>query len=72
MCVQYWPTDLDKPEEYGNLEITLLAEEQLANFFIRTFKIRKVLLKKYIDILSFITIYATFPSHLTVKICIYR
>ncbi|GFU86549.1 hypothetical protein TNCV_4479851 [Trichonephila clavipes] len=41
MCVQYWPTDLDKPEEYGNLEITLLAEEQLANFFIRTVKIRK-------------------------------
>ncbi|GBO32436.1 hypothetical protein AVEN_122736-1 [Araneus ventricosus] len=43
MCVQYWPTDLDKPEEYGNLEITLLAEEQLANFFIRTVKIRKVM-----------------------------
>lgn len=43
MCVQYWPTDLDKPEEYGNLEITLLAEEQLANFFIRTVRIRKVI-----------------------------
>lgn len=55
MCVQYWPTDLDKPEEYGNLEITLLAEEQLANFFIRTFKIRKVLLYMYIEKLSFMT-----------------
>lgn len=52
MCVQYWPTDLDKPEEYGNLEITLLAEEQLANFFIRTVKIRKVK-KKLISLLPF-------------------
>ncbi|KAG8178339.1 hypothetical protein JTE90_029293 [Oedothorax gibbosus] len=59
MCVQYWPTDLDKPEEYGNLEITLLAEEQLANFFIRTVKIKKGEEEREIVQLH----YTNWPSH---------
>ncbi|XP_076335056.1 receptor-type tyrosine-protein phosphatase kappa-like isoform X2 [Tachypleus tridentatus] len=41
MCVQYWPTETDKPDVYGDLEITLLSEESLANFMIRTIRIRK-------------------------------
>ncbi|KAG1652938.1 Receptor-type tyrosine-protein phosphatase U [Nymphon striatum] len=40
MCSQYWPAIADKPELYGNLEITLLDEEELANVTIRTIKIK--------------------------------
>lgn len=41
MCCQYWPMEEHKPEMYGPIEVTLLSEEQLADFVIRTMKIRK-------------------------------
>jgi len=41
MCNQYWPVELNKPERYGNLEVTLLYEEPLADFVIRTIKLTK-------------------------------
>lgn len=42
MCNQYWPLELNKPERYGNLEVTLLFEEPLADFVIRTIKLRRL------------------------------
>ncbi|CAG2174402.1 unnamed protein product, partial [Oppiella nova] len=40
MCCQYWPMEENKPEMYGNIEVTLLREEPLADFVIRTLKVR--------------------------------
>lgn len=42
MCAQYWPMDCNKAKLYGQIEVTLLTEEPLADFYIRTFKIRKL------------------------------
>ncbi|RWS08474.1 tyrosine phosphatase epsilon-like protein, partial [Dinothrombium tinctorium] len=42
MCSQYWPIELNKPTEYGPIEVTLLTEETLAEFTIRTLKIRRL------------------------------
>lgn len=39
MCLQYWPPTPDHPERYGDMEITVLREEELANFHIRTLKV---------------------------------
>ncbi|KAH9367087.1 hypothetical protein HPB48_021734 [Haemaphysalis longicornis] len=41
MCCQYWPMELDKPEKYGVIEVTLLSEDTMANFVIRTLRLRK-------------------------------
>lgn len=41
MCCQYWPMVENKPEMYGQIEVTLLSEEPLADFVIRTFRVRK-------------------------------
>ncbi|CAN8003799.1 unnamed protein product, partial [Ixodes hexagonus] len=41
MCCQYWPMELDKPEKYGLIEVTLLSEDTMANFVIRTLRLRK-------------------------------
>ncbi|KAL3186491.1 hypothetical protein MRX96_027529 [Rhipicephalus microplus] len=41
MCCQYWPMELDKPEKYGVIEVTLLSEDAMANFVIRTLRLRK-------------------------------
>lgn len=42
MCNQYWPVELNKPERYGGIEVTLLYEEPLADFVIRTIRIAKL------------------------------
>lgn len=42
MCVQYWPAAKDKSEMYGDLEVKILHEEELANFHIRTIKLSKL------------------------------
>ncbi|EEC05025.1 tyrosine phosphatase epsilon, putative, partial [Ixodes scapularis] len=39
MCCQYWPMELDKPEKYGLIEVTLLSEDTMANFVIRTLRV---------------------------------
>ncbi|CAD6227442.1 GSCOCG00001126001-RA-CDS, partial [Cotesia congregata] len=41
MCVQYWPANKDKDEEYGGICVSVLKEEELANFHIRTIKLYK-------------------------------
>lgn len=41
MCCQYWPVEINKAEFYGLIEVTLLSEETLADFVIRTFRLRK-------------------------------
>lgn len=42
MCEQYWPVELNKPERYNNLEVTLLHEEPFADFVIRTIRLTKL------------------------------
>lgn len=42
MCMQYWPPALDKLEVYGDINLGIVKEEQLANFQIRTFRIWKL------------------------------
>jgi hypothetical protein len=41
MCVQYWPAAKGQEEVYGGIGVTIVQEEQLANFFIRTVRLRK-------------------------------
>ncbi|XP_074598966.1 protein tyrosine phosphatase 36E [Brevipalpus obovatus] len=41
MCCQYWPIEMNKPEMYGPMEVTLLTEEPLADFTIRTIRVRR-------------------------------
>jgi len=41
MCVQYWPAAKNREEVYGGVGITVEQEEQLANFMIRTIRLRK-------------------------------
>lgn len=41
--MQYWPSSKDKVEVYGQISVSVLQEEELANFHIRTFRlVRKV------------------------------
>lgn len=39
--MQYWPASKDKSEYYGDIEVKILHEEELANFHIRTIKLFK-------------------------------
>lgn len=39
--MQYWPPNKDKDEEYGGIGVSVLKEEELANFHIRTIKLWK-------------------------------
>ena len=41
MCVQYWPGQIDKEEVYGGIRVTVLKEELLANFVIRSIRLRQ-------------------------------
>ncbi|XP_018368860.1 PREDICTED: receptor-type tyrosine-protein phosphatase kappa [Trachymyrmex cornetzi] len=41
MCVQYWPANKEKDEEYGGIGVSVLKEEELANFHIRTIRLYK-------------------------------
>lgn len=41
MCVQYWPAAKNREEVYGGVGVTVEVEEQLANFMIRTIRLRK-------------------------------
>lgn len=41
MCVQYWPASKEKHEEYGGIGVSIVQEEELANFHIRTFRLYK-------------------------------
>ena len=42
MCVQYWPAGKNKEEVYNGVGVTVENEEQIANFMIRTIRLRKV------------------------------
>ena len=41
MCVQYWPAGKNREEVYSGVGVTVENEEQLANFMIRTIRLRK-------------------------------
>lgn len=49
MCCQYWPIETNKPEMYGPMEVTLLTEEPLADFTIRTLRIRRPATDHYLS-----------------------
>lgn len=38
-CVRYWP---DETEVYGDIKVTLIETEPLAEYVIRTFSVQKV------------------------------
>lgn len=40
MCSQYWPAAKHQEEMYGDIGVTIIKEEQLANFVIRTIILR--------------------------------
>ena len=42
MCVQYWPAAQHREEVYSGIGVTVDNEEQLANFMIRTIRLRVV------------------------------
>ena len=42
MCVQYWPAGKNKEECYSGVYVQVENEEQIANFMIRTIRLRKV------------------------------
>ena len=46
MCVQYWPAGKNREEVYSGVGVTVENEEQLANFMIRTIRLRKVIFIK--------------------------
>ncbi|XP_055381732.1 receptor-type tyrosine-protein phosphatase kappa [Condylostylus longicornis] len=39
MCVQYWPPNAETHESYGEVNVHMVKEEQLANFHIRHFRL---------------------------------
>lgn len=39
-CDMYWPKDVDSSQSYGFIEVTLEKEEIMANYTIRTMKIK--------------------------------
>lgn len=41
MCVQYWPASKEIEETYGRISVSIVYEEELAHFHIRTFKLTK-------------------------------
>ncbi|XP_076353567.1 receptor-type tyrosine-protein phosphatase kappa-like isoform X2 [Tachypleus tridentatus] len=59
MCVQYWPSEIGHPEIYGDLELTLLYEESLANFMIRTVRVKRNEEEREVSQLHF----TNWPSH---------
>ena len=60
MCVQYWPAGKNREEIYSGVGVTVENEEQLANFMIRTIRMRKVR--------NMIVIYIFFPKKNFVKL----
>lgn len=55
--MQYWPASKDKDEEYGGIGVSVLKEEELANFHIRTIKLYK---KNENDVSPFIVVHTEF------------
>lgn len=53
MCVQYWPASKEIEETYGGIHISILQDEELAHFHIRTFR----LFKKSLDVSMYYAIY---------------
>jgi hypothetical protein len=41
MCMQYWPASKEKDETHGGISISVVHEEELANYHIRTFLLAK-------------------------------
>lgn len=41
MCVQYWPASKEIEETYGGIHVSIMHDEELAHFHIRTFKLFK-------------------------------
>ena len=66
MCAQYWPGSKDKTESYGGIDVSYSHEEQLANFVIRNFRLRKSGTVRSSERLNKTT--ELYPSELGIKI----
>lgn len=64
--MQYWPASKEKDEEYGGIGVSVLKEEELANFHIRTIKLYK---KNEINV-SISAVFASEFSHHPSDICL--
>lgn len=42
MCTQYWPTENHRVVQHGNITVTLLREDTLANFTLRALLVKQV------------------------------
>ena len=52
MCVQYWPAGKNKEDVYSGVGVMVEHEEQIANFMIRTIRLRKVIISLTISPLA--------------------
>lgn len=67
MCIQYWPTKLNHPEIFDDIfEVTLIDEDQLADYICRTMKVRSL-----IDSEQYRTIYQLHFQSWNVTTCPY-
>lgn len=64
--MQYWPASKEKDEEYGGIGVSVLKEEELANFHIRTIKLYK---KNEINV-SISAVFTSEFSHHPSDICL--
>lgn len=49
MCTQYWPTENRRVVEHGNITITLIREDTLANFTLRALLVKQVSFDQGVD-----------------------
>ena len=55
-CDRYWPKE--DSETYGNIEVTLLKEESMANYSVRSLKIKHLKVRLILDFkVCFITFF---------------
>jgi protein tyrosine phosphatase len=40
-CAQYWPDDIEKPKQYGNVTVSLTKIEHFSDYVIRTFTLNQ-------------------------------
>lgn len=59
-CVRYWP---DETEVYGDIKVTLIETEPLAEYVIRTFTVQKVKVFIYMHSNSIISFETSGKTH---------
>ena len=62
MCVQYWPAGKNKEDVYSGVGVMVEHEEQIANFMIRTIRLRKVIISLTISPLAILILHIQMAS----------